>query len=90
MYEWKLDICRAFRHQTTPDLKHENLRDLNSEQKRILNREKKDKAETDTALENKPESKMLNLGRLCIASNVMLDGLASCVWSQAGWCGEGD
>lgn len=64
MHEWKLDICRAFRPQTTPDLKHENSRELSSEQKRILNREKKAKAETDTALENKAESKNAQFGKV--------------------------
>lgn len=50
------------------------------EKKEYLNKERRRTAET--------ESKMLNLGRFCIASNVLVYGLGSSAWSQTGRCGE--
>lgn len=85
MSEWQLNIWKAFRSAVVWYLKHGNLC---LEKENIVNKERRKTAETDTALENKPESKMLNLGRFCIASNVLFYGLGSCAWSQTGRCGE--
>lgn len=55
------------------------------EKENIVNKDRRRRrrtAETDSALEKKLELKMLNVGRFCMASNVLFYGLGSCVGAR--------